>query len=273
MKQPKKQWFQDNREINLYARIPEDLVYCKDKEMPVHTLKVYGVLDRHLNQKTGECFPGHRRMQEKIGVSRSQIQKSLDYLEKKGFIRITQVDGQSNRYELMPVGNLQVGGVAPQEGHLSGVAPGEVRGGPPQRQGVALPEVHNESLLTRDSNKRTPSLSVVEKPSEKSFQARFVDWFGEAYREQFGKPYAASKADFVMVAQTLKAFSASEGDFETLKKLVRKSWTMTEKDKSGFCVAECAMTAKGFCSVVNRITLQPAKPKTAYELEKERKAK
>lgn len=226
-----KSWFKDQREINLYAQIPEDLIYDKNKEMPIHAVRVYGVLDRHLNKKNGECFPGHRRISDKTGISRSQIQKSLDYLEEKGFIRILRVDGKSNSYELMPVGNLVVGGVAPQEGRSKKVAPPSVQSGPTPGQPPAPPSVHNESSLTKDK-KTTP-------------QGDFVDFFKSQYLKKFGKPYVESRADYVKASELLKLFQP-----ESLRAMVPGAW-----DHKDAFIQKISVTVKGFCSVVNSLSL------------------
>ena len=95
-------------------------------------------------------------------------------------------------------------------------------------------------------------------------QAIFIDWYKIQFQSRFGKPYADSKPDYIQIASTIKQMK----DIELIKRLVMAGWNTP--DEKNFSIASCCMTVKGFCSVINRITLQKPKPKTAYEMDQER---
>jgi hypothetical protein len=126
----------DDRGLDFYARVPESLIY--DANAPDHAARVYGMLDRHLNHKTEECFPGTRTIADRLNIARSHVLKCLDYLEVNNYIkRKSGGMGVSNRYRLMGLR-----GPALQEDHPEGDRPSRRTtpgppGGPP-RGGPAL---------------------------------------------------------------------------------------------------------------------------------------
>ncbi len=158
----------------------------------------------------------------------------------KGLIRVLRQDGKSNRYALIPVGNLHLGEVAPEEGHQV-VAPPSVRSGPTDEPVVAPPSVHNQSSITREK-KHSP-------------QGDFVTWFKVQYQKTHGKPYVESKADFIRAAELLKLFK-----IETLQGMVPGAWS----HRDAF-IQKCSMSVKGFCSIVNSLPL-PKSPAAEREL-------
>jgi len=95
------EFLEDLRDPDHYGRIPESLIY--DRNAPPSAIRLYGVLDRHLNKKTKACYPGYNRIKRLTGMGKSTISKALAYLAKEGYIRIERTPQQSNRYRLMEV--------------------------------------------------------------------------------------------------------------------------------------------------------------------------
>jgi biotin operon repressor len=214
------------KNFNNFAQIPEALIY--DKEVSGNAIKVYGCLDRHLNKKTGKCFPGHRRISDLTGLSRSCIQRCLKILQNKGLKIRPGEPGYSNNYELIPLGK-----VALKEGHSPAqkedhpgpierqlLAYNEGTPGPNKEQPPALQEVHNDSLLTigknetnltkaKDDSKDSPSADSVGSSDFKIFN----DWYSKTFLEMFKEAYPFNGAkDGQAVKRLLKAY-----DVETIK--------------------------------------------------------
>lgn len=138
----------DLRGLNYYAQIPESLIY--DKYAPKNALRIYGSLDRHANKKTGECYPGHRRIGKLTGSSRSEVQKCLAYLKDAGYIAIKKQKKGVNKYVLLPSWIWRKGKGALPQGH-----PSPTTGHPP-----ALSQVHNQSHGTKE-NKQKEVMAMV----------------------------------------------------------------------------------------------------------------
>lgn len=180
----------DERGLDFYARVPESLIY--DTLAPDHAARVYGMIDRHLNHKTQEAWPGTRAISKRLGISRSNVHKCLAYLEQERYLIITAGrDGNTNHYRLMAVRKKKTeGGGDLLEDHprtsqrtppvLSEDPPGPPGGPPP-----VLLEVHNQSVERAKNNQRT---DLHEYPTNADIKD-FTDWWVARFREKFKVPY------------------------------------------------------------------------------------
>ncbi len=204
----------------------------------------------------GSSFPGFRRLEKLCSLSRPSISKAMVELEKGGWLKVSRVDGKPNNYEFV---SLSTGKAClpPSEGLVKPVA----QGGKNEGGVVVKPVYHNETLNKTFNETKTATP-----------QGAFVEWFSKEYEKRFGTPYGPSKADFIQAANVLKPFFGTADGNAVLKRKVFAGWNDTKQDlKSGFSVAGACMTVKGFCSMVNRITLGPVKQMTAYEREQQEK--
>ena len=244
-----------------FAQIPEALIY--DKEVSGNAIKVYGCLDRHLNKRTGQCFPGHRRISKLTGLSRSCVQKCLKILGNKGLKIKSGALGYSNSYELIPIGR-----VALKEGHspdLKKVIPDLTEWplpdykkdttGPNTEQPPALQEVHNDSLLT--IGKRNRNLTKTKNESKDSPSAGslgssdfkiFNDWYSKTFQEMCKEAYPYNGAkDAKAVKRLLFTY-----DLETLKAKVLSAFKSSDVFHQ-----KAARSIALFASVVSQIQINP----------------
>jgi len=77
-----------------FAQILELVGY--DINISGNALKVYFCLIRHLNETTGQCNPGHRRIAKLTGLSRPLVGRCLKSLEKNGHIKVIKNDKKNN---------------------------------------------------------------------------------------------------------------------------------------------------------------------------------
>lgn len=234
-----------------FGSIPEEILMSN---LSIYAKVTIGAITFH-SFDDGPSYPGVNRLATLGSMNRKSVMKAIEELEAAGFLRVERVDGKSNSYEFLSK-------TSPSQGLVSQeLVPQKVLTSPSNASKVPQP------VLPRDSNET--KLNETQKERILTPQQAFVEWFGKEYSNRFGKPYAPSKADFIMAGNNLKAFFASDMDRQTLKKLVFAGWNDTKESKDGFSVAGACMTVKGFCSMVNRITLAKPRAKTAYELEME----
>ena len=219
-----------------FGSIPAEVL---TSELSIHAKVLIGAITFHAYDD-GPSFPGQARLARLCSCSVTKIHEATNELEEAGFLVVQRENGRSSSYQFLSKSatpGVVVSSQPLRVAHPTPTPPVD----PPLR-----PAQTNDTSLTKPSNetKDTPS-------GTRTWIQQFVDWFGTAYRERFGKPYADSKADYIMVAQNLKAYSL---DLATLKKLVFVAWN-TPTDAKKFPVAEVSMTVKGFCTCVNRLTL------------------
>jgi 5-methylcytosine-specific restriction endonuclease McrA len=199
----------DEREIRYYAMIPESLIY--DHFSPANAVKVYGALDRHMNKKTRECFPGQRRIAELTGIARSNVQKCLGYLEKRGYLKVERNDDRPNHYHLMPVGGLKEALPEGTPGLSEATpAPGEGSTGPPGDKNAALHEGLKHSSLTKE-NKQS------EDP-EKTLLLKSIKAFTDAWVKEYPEAHATIKDG---VKQTAPYSFAGSKDRQSAERIVK----------------------------------------------------
>ena len=63
---------------------------------------VYLAVKSYENSKTHECFPSMAKISERCGASEPTIKKSLDKLEKAGYISIEKVNSRKKVYKFSP---------------------------------------------------------------------------------------------------------------------------------------------------------------------------
>lgn len=78
----------DNVFVDVYAR-----------QCGIYAAGVYSALCRHANHSQ-TCFPSHRLIGEKMGISRSQVIRGIEILEYYNIIRVKRFFGERNEYEL-----------------------------------------------------------------------------------------------------------------------------------------------------------------------------
>ena len=213
----------------------------------------------------GKAWPSKSRLSRFCSCSEKKIYSAIKELETAGWLQVTRKEGCSNDYIF--IHKTQVRDTQVTEGPKYDVPDTQVPDTRPP--GYDVPA--NETNTTRHKNETTTPPTI--KTSERPFNQIFIEWYSEAYQQRFGRPYGASKADFVQASSVLRAFSRSEGDFDALKALVRAGWSDVKQSRDGFSIASACMTVKGFCSVVNRISL-PIKtltPKQEAELREKEK--
>lgn len=83
-----------------------------DPELPGSAFKVGYVISQHINEETGEAWPGLDTIAEKIGMSEGTAFAGVRSLSARGHLHVTpgrRGSGYSNRYRLIvkPQGNTQ----------------------------------------------------------------------------------------------------------------------------------------------------------------------
>ncbi len=140
---------EDLREPDHYGRIPDSLIF--DKAAPHTAIRLYAILDRHMNKKTKACYPGFRKIQSESGMGSTTISNALKYLAKAGYLRVLKTPPQpgcysQNIYQLMDLKKSP----APK----TGAGPTPESGAPDSRNGSANPLLkreHNQSLFKPES--------------------------------------------------------------------------------------------------------------------------
>jgi DNA-binding transcriptional MocR family regulator len=69
------------------------------KKIGPYAYTVYCAIKFHASFKTGESFPGHERIMEITGISRSQLKRVLEDLEEAGYLSVEK-RGRKNHYML-----------------------------------------------------------------------------------------------------------------------------------------------------------------------------
>jgi hypothetical protein len=151
---------EDLREPDHYGRIPDSLIF--DKDAPHTAIRLYAILDRHMNKKTKACYPGFRKIQGESGMGSTTISKALKYLTNAGYLRVLKTPPQpgcysQNIYQLMDLKST------PLPKREQGPTP--ETGAPHSRNGSGIPLLkreHNQSLFKPESfNQRERANKLV----------------------------------------------------------------------------------------------------------------
>lgn len=77
------------------------------KQLDEFSLKVFLYIGLSVNWKTGEAWPGVRKIAEETGMNKDTVTRAVESLEAAGYLEVCRRDGSSNRYK--PVRFISVG--------------------------------------------------------------------------------------------------------------------------------------------------------------------
>jgi hypothetical protein len=140
---------EDLREPDHYGRIPDSLIF--DKDAPHTAIRLYAILDRHMNKKTKACYPGFRCIQSESGMGSTTISNALKYLAKAGYLRVLKTPPQAgcyskNIYQLMDLKKTPAPETGAGPSPETGAAHSRNRSGNP-----LLKQEHNQSPFNQSS--------------------------------------------------------------------------------------------------------------------------
>lgn len=186
----------------------------------------------------GPAWPGSERLARLCSCSKRRVLLAVKELETAGFLKIDRERGKVNTYEfLSKTGYPQSPVKDSLDTHSHHTSDPES----PLPPKLVTHGHSNETLKPNETKERniTP-------------QGEFVEWFKDQYLKKFGKPYLDGKADYIKTTEVLRIFKP-----ETLRILVFQGW-----DHKDEYIKTASMTVKGFCSIINRLSLPGAvKPK------------
>jgi DNA-binding MarR family transcriptional regulator len=87
----------DASELNFYSQIPEDLVF--DVDVKHVDVRVFAALHRY-GGTSGRRFPSLSTLGKRIGTSRDTVRRSVQNLERAGWVTVDQRPGASHLYVL-----------------------------------------------------------------------------------------------------------------------------------------------------------------------------
>ena len=93
-----------------HTRIDNDIIDADIPKMGTIGFAIFVVLKRHLNQKTGDCYPSYKTIARKVGIDRSTV---IRYVKKLTALHLVspelrfKEDGSpsSNQYDLQKTGH------------------------------------------------------------------------------------------------------------------------------------------------------------------------
>jgi hypothetical protein len=71
-----------------HTRIDNDIIDADIPKMGTIGFAIFVVLKRHLNQKTGDCYPSYKTIARKVGIDRSTVIRYVKKLTRG--IRVTR---------------------------------------------------------------------------------------------------------------------------------------------------------------------------------------
>lgn len=77
--------------------IPPDLL-CP--EIGTNGIAVYAALCTYADRQTGECWPAHSTIAERLGISRKLVLNTIKILEQHGFVEVRKLIGRKHIYRL-----------------------------------------------------------------------------------------------------------------------------------------------------------------------------
>ena len=98
--------------IKPHTRIDNDIIDDCASQLGIYGLGIYLGIKRHLNQKTGECYPSYATIARKLGIDRSTV---IRYVKKLKALKLLspqlrfKEDGSptSNQYNFSPASTLR----------------------------------------------------------------------------------------------------------------------------------------------------------------------
>jgi Helix-turn-helix domain len=89
-----------------YFRLHDDIIDVYAKVIGAYGIAIYGLLSRHMNRKTGQCYPKIDTIAKTLRLGHSTVKKYLRKMEKAGLIesqarRDPEGDPTSNLYTLL----------------------------------------------------------------------------------------------------------------------------------------------------------------------------
>lgn len=216
-----------------FGSVPEEILFSN---LSIYAKMTIAAITFHAFDD-GPAWPGTDRLARLCSCSKRAILRAIPELEKAGYLKVDRIKGKVNEYQFLtktsayqsPVDKL--------------VVPDSHQTGDQQSPAFSKPVTTSHPNETLKINKTiTP-------------QGEFTDWFKAEYEVKFKKPYLDSKADYIKATELLRIFKP-----ETLKQLVGVAWNTQDLDKK-FSLQKMAMTVRGFCSIVNQLSL----PKTSIQ--------
>lgn len=220
------EFLEDLRDPDFYARVPESLIY--DLEAPHTAIRLYGVLDRHLNRARKVAWPGFRKIQKLTGMGPATIASGLAYLEKANFIRISKNDHKTNHYSLMPV---------------RGASKTEAPASETEAVGASKTEAKGKNTTELWTERKTPAKAVH--PDRKQL---IDDWF-KAYADT----HAGNKPRFDgREGKAVDALLAHFGTGQKVMTYILGAWVNPHVKASKY-LAGRVMSLAGLLDVVNQV--------------------
>ena len=113
-----------------HTRIENSIIDEHLPQIGVYGFTIYSVIKRHLNQKTGECYPSYKTIARKIGIDRSTVIRYVNKLKALNLISPLlrfKEDGSStsNQYSFDKDSGTEPLPVVAQDNPPSGSAPPE----------------------------------------------------------------------------------------------------------------------------------------------------
>jgi Helix-turn-helix domain len=116
--------------ITPHTRIDNSIIDDLASQIGIYGLGIYVAIKRHLNQKTGECYPSYQTIARKLHIDRGTVIRYVKKLKALGLLcpqlRFKE-DGSptSNQYNFDKGSGTQQPPVVAQDNHPSGSAPPE----------------------------------------------------------------------------------------------------------------------------------------------------
>jgi hypothetical protein len=171
-----------------HTRIDNSIIDDCASQIGIYGLGIYVAIKRHLNQKTGECYPSYQKIARKLGIDRGTVIRYVKKLKALKLLspqlRFTE-DGSptSNQYNFDNDGGSEQPQVVAQDNYPGGPKPPEQSSSLNKKQRTSTdgdfsaeknPQNSHEDLSTSHKNPQTPIVTERQKtcphpPSEIAF--------------------------------------------------------------------------------------------------------
>jgi hypothetical protein len=125
--------------ITPHTRIDNSIIDKLAAQIGIYGLGIYVAIKRHLNTKTGECFPSYATIARKLHIDRSTVIRYVKKLKALGLINPQlrfKEDGSptSNQYSFDKGSGTKQPGVVAENNHPSSTPPPEQSPSPNKKQ-------------------------------------------------------------------------------------------------------------------------------------------